>query len=375
MTAEIAILNKEAIALAADSAVTVETDRGQKIFTSANKLFALSKFHPVGVMVYGSANFMGIPWDIIIKSYRKKLGIKKFNKLNQYAKNLISFLNSNALFSKKQQDIYFLRCIYSYFREIRDEIEEVMQDVLKKENIADKERIQTEVFKIVDKHHRKCKVTKDLFNKTVLSKKIQKKYNTEIKKAIKDIFENIHFSSAYGKKLKEIVICLFTKDMWASMMTSGIVVAGFGEKDVFPDINEFRIEGVVCGHLKYVEKKHQGISFNNTSSIIPFAQREMVATFMEGMEPSLKQEIEGFWAEIFKKYPELLFSHLEKHKTVIDNKIKEKIISDSEKIFIKYKEKLKNIQRQYYISPVVSVVGMLPKEELAMMAEALVNLT
>jgi len=41
MTAEIAIMNKEAIALAADSAVTMSTkgQRVAKIFPSANKLF------------------------------------------------------------------------------------------------------------------------------------------------------------------------------------------------------------------------------------------------------------------------------------------------------------------------------------------------
>ena len=39
MTAEIAILNKEAVALAADSAVAAHIGNGNKIFTSANKSF------------------------------------------------------------------------------------------------------------------------------------------------------------------------------------------------------------------------------------------------------------------------------------------------------------------------------------------------
>ena len=51
MTAEIAIMNKHAIALASDSAVTMSQEAGEKIKTSANKLFALSKYHPVGIMI------------------------------------------------------------------------------------------------------------------------------------------------------------------------------------------------------------------------------------------------------------------------------------------------------------------------------------
>jgi hypothetical protein len=87
MTAEIAIMNKEAVALATDSAVTKE----QKIFTSANKLFSLSKYYPVGIMVYGNASFMDIPWESIIKIYRKTLGEKKFDTLN-YSGVSLSFL-------------------------------------------------------------------------------------------------------------------------------------------------------------------------------------------------------------------------------------------------------------------------------------------
>jgi len=71
VTAEIAILNSSGIALAADSAVTIYEE---KVYNSANKLFALSRYEPVGIMVYGKADFMGIPWEIIVKQYRAKLG-------------------------------------------------------------------------------------------------------------------------------------------------------------------------------------------------------------------------------------------------------------------------------------------------------------
>jgi hypothetical protein len=64
MTAEVAILNKTAVALAADSAITLGS---QKIYNSGNKLISLSKYQPVGIMVFGNAEFMGIPWETIIK--------------------------------------------------------------------------------------------------------------------------------------------------------------------------------------------------------------------------------------------------------------------------------------------------------------------
>ena len=71
MTAVVAIMNKSGLALAADSAVTVTNGTGgyssSKIYNTANKLFMLSKYHPVGIMVYSSAEFMQVPWELIIK--------------------------------------------------------------------------------------------------------------------------------------------------------------------------------------------------------------------------------------------------------------------------------------------------------------------
>jgi len=91
MTAVIGILNKQAVAIAADSAVTVLGEHGRKIFNSANKIFALSKYHPVGVMIYNSATFMGTPWETIIKMYRRHLGKSSYNELKDYQADLLRF--------------------------------------------------------------------------------------------------------------------------------------------------------------------------------------------------------------------------------------------------------------------------------------------
>ena len=88
MTAEIGILNKSAVALATDSAVSIEKKDGYKIFNTANKLFMLSKYQPVGIMIFDSAEFMGVPWETIIKIYRKKLSKKVYEHLKQYIQDV-----------------------------------------------------------------------------------------------------------------------------------------------------------------------------------------------------------------------------------------------------------------------------------------------
>jgi hypothetical protein len=71
MTAEIAILNKNGVALAADSKVTIGGSGQEKTFDTVNKLFTLSKIHPIGVMIFGNAEFMRYPWETIVKLFRR----------------------------------------------------------------------------------------------------------------------------------------------------------------------------------------------------------------------------------------------------------------------------------------------------------------
>ena len=96
MTAIVGVLNKHAVAIAADSAVTL--GGGRKVMNGANKLFALSKYHPVAIAIYGNAEFIGTPWEIIIKEYRKQLKDKSFPTLRMYVDDFQRFLKRRKYF-------------------------------------------------------------------------------------------------------------------------------------------------------------------------------------------------------------------------------------------------------------------------------------
>lgn len=103
MTAEVGVMNRLGIALAADSAVTIGPSAG-KIYTSANKLFQLSKKEPIGIMVYANSDLLGVPWETIIKQYRNQLKDKPFPRLSDYAKDFIRFLKTEKrLFPAEDQ--------------------------------------------------------------------------------------------------------------------------------------------------------------------------------------------------------------------------------------------------------------------------------
>ncbi len=377
MTAEIAIMNKEALALAADSAVTLREEKGQKIFTSANKIFTLSKYHPVGIMIYGSAKFMEVPWETVIKIYRNKLSKKKFDTLKTYADDFIDFLRKeNQLFPESEQDKYLRSNIYSYFFYIRRDIEQKVEATISNKKKIAKREINGIISEIIKKHYetwKKAAMLSSIPPKYIPS--LKDKYKAIVDKAKKEVFENLPITKILSNKLTDIAASLFAKFPVVHSGVSGIVIAGFGQKDVFPSLQSFLLDGIANNFLKYREDKHAKITFDNNATIVPFAQSEMVATFMEGVEPSYEIAIENFLSHIFNEYPHIIIDKIDKIDDNEKKSLKEKLKEISNKEFKLYKKRLEDYRRKNFVEPVIKVVAMLPKDELAAMAESLVNLT
>ena len=98
MTALVSVMNKHAVVIAADSAITVTSPYGHKVINSANKVFALSKYHPVGIMFCGNANFMSTPIEVIVKLYRKQLKDRCFATISEYLSDFLGFIKNNHYF-------------------------------------------------------------------------------------------------------------------------------------------------------------------------------------------------------------------------------------------------------------------------------------
>lgn len=122
-------MNSLAVALAADSAATVSNGRDNKVYNSANKLFMLSKHHPVGVMVYNNSSLLGIPWETLLKMFRQKLGTQEFDRLEEYGEALIKFLDQNAyLFPEDSQHRSYLALVETLYEGIHAAILEKIEE-------------------------------------------------------------------------------------------------------------------------------------------------------------------------------------------------------------------------------------------------------
>ena len=380
MTAEIAILNREAVAIAADSAATFNDGRNQKIFSSANKIFALSRHQPVGIMIYGNALFMGVPWETIIKVFRKKLDEEKYDSLRLYAEKFIEFLNGNSkLFPEKEQEKYVKMSINDFFLQVKKGITDSVNFHLdKKNNLTEKEIIQITDNFIERMLEKWVAGYSNIKEKDKLLTDLKSKYKKIIETAIIETFEKLPLSSKSKEKLAEIAGYLFIsfpKGIQNSNI-SGVVICGFGDEEIFPSLYSYSIECMANNVLKYKKEQTAEVNYEHSAVIIPFAQKEMVHTFIEGISPLFNNLYYRILKETVDGYPKVI---IEKIAPDLEKSKKDSLINEIKKIgnanLKKGLEKVAEIQNIKLINPILKVVTFLPKNELAEMAESLVNLT
>jgi hypothetical protein len=128
MTAEIAVLNKSAVALAADSAVTIGRPPNSKIYNTVNKIFELSAHHPIGVMVYGRLDFLGMPIETLAKLYRSRLGAKSFDHIKEYRDDFLRFLMKDVECLDRDQDESIGWILFDLFSKCNKDIEDLILD-------------------------------------------------------------------------------------------------------------------------------------------------------------------------------------------------------------------------------------------------------
>ena len=93
MTAVVGVLNKKGVAIAADSATTLTVEgKIVKIVNSGNKMLRLSDSVDVGAMIVNTAKILGMPWDVIIRWYRKKRGKEEFSTVEKAVEDFLTFV-------------------------------------------------------------------------------------------------------------------------------------------------------------------------------------------------------------------------------------------------------------------------------------------
>lgn len=372
MTAVIGILNKHGITMAADSAVTVTGGNQKKIYNTANKIFTLSKHHPVGIMIYSTSTFMSIPWETIIKLYRKELGEKSFDTVEDYKNDFIGFLKSKSFYTNKESQLHNLKqFVFWNLNVLKDEIARNLSDGKSEEELAleFKENILEKVKGNVDSLKDSTNILEDY--KDYELKDFINYCNDGIREVIEIVFEGIELSDDIRKYIVEQYYYHLRTDNFIGL-ESGLVFGGFGELEIYPSIVSIKVAEVIDDRLRYYNDSSDKISDNNNGSIMPFAQTDVINMFIKGVDPQIDYTYLTVFEKLLNKYNTTVVELLEVEKPDLAEKIKS---IDINAITDEFRDELLKVQREKQIIPTVDTVSILSKEDLAEMAESLIYLT
>ena len=358
MTAEIAVLNRTAIALAADSAVTVGRER---VWKNTNKLFSLSPENDIGVMIYNVDDFCGIPRETVIKSFIQQRN-KEYTSIDECKEDLLAFLaafpvESNAI---AQLNLHIL-------------LVNVVEDCLA-EQAAGKNKIEKR--NAVRDHLEE--IGNNISNSETVIDGIEYKdfihaYGDFIDDAIDEEAE-IHITNEIRSRIKNICFDMFRKG-GVSTIETGIVVAGFGASENLPRLRHFIVDGFSEFGLRAWEIQNINVSVGRgpDAYIVPFAQSDIAHLFMEGIEKDyidfLDKAILGI---LGKKADDLIASYVPAGDRLVEEALQGRESRAATRALL---EEFKELRGKRIVQPILRVVRSLPKEEMAAMAEALVEIT
>lgn len=348
MTAIVSILNKHAVAIAADSAVTF----GHKVVNSGNKIFTLSKYHPIAIMTYNNASYMGMPWDTIIKLYRHQLGDQEFDTVSAYLDDFLGFLHKPELYNTEESKLAIANAMASFYNTMinkaKKEIagfdekaanafDSVRDTLVKYKGLfqADTKNIEFAGY-AYDEFLRQNNASIDLFK--TWAKRV----------SIPDAQYDCFLESYYEYLLINSFYDTF----------SGLVIIGFGRTELFPSSEQILLWEKIGDRIKYDRGNVIHVGDGEPSAwIVPYAQINVEKTIVQGIHPEIKDLI-------FRTFSNIM------------NQIGQNIPGFNAGLYSNlFRSQIEGYISANHIDPLMDTIVNLDKEDMADMAESIVSLT
>jgi hypothetical protein len=364
LTAEIAILNRTAVALAADSLVTLSSQRGRKTYDSAEKIFELSRSQPIGLMIYNNAQHLNAPLEVVVRSFRSTLLTAEFDRITDvwpaFNNFLINFPHTEA-----------------------DELDHLRRMVAVELDKLSMIHVNFIFETVVQKRRPRGERSEDRVRAAIAERRGEAEA-ASIEGFLTDKTED-EFIDRYGPTIDSIAnIALKAMDLNASLRRdiyglfwalvrsrvrtdafTGFVFAGFGKSDLFPTLHSIEVDGIYLGSFRVIRDEVTDIDRRgDTAAIVPFAQTDMAERFIFGIDKFAEDALE-------KIMMSMVGDVLTARPRTFPAVAREQLLEAARARFQAGVQKLKTQSEQN----LKSVVDHLSKKELADVAYSLVELT
>jgi hypothetical protein len=379
MTSEIAVMNQRAVALAADSAVTLIDGGTVVVRNDQRKLFNLVEGRPIGVMFFGVADILGHPWEHLIEHYQRKVKPAEFGTVREYATHFTASLdNLDEFFPRERQKDDFKRLVASVYRYILH-LGQYLRETggPARANLSDTQVLDEAIGRVWrDYQFREDgSPRKDLacfppgFAATVA-----KDYGAVIDELIAFGFQPFGLSKPTLQRLREIAIFAVVKDLFLEDVT-GLVFAGFGAEERYPVVVTHFLSAIVNGIVKRAEASVDAIDGDVRSKIRVFADSEVTNAFIRGIDFNLERRVYGVLQLMLQSLVDQVIGAFGNIDPAQREDIRRRLQTDLvPQYFNAFRGMIGDYQQQAYINPVLRVLEIAARNELAETARELVGL-
>jgi hypothetical protein len=367
MTAIVGLINRETIAIAADSAIT--TVPSGKVVNGVNKIFCISNRPPVSLGFYHVSTFHGLSWEVLAKEYRDRTR-GEFETIEQYENDFRAYLLELASNYQDSEIFSYWNLLFQAFcLEVVKAYETESQSAGKllnhqefllqlKTNINEYPSITTNL------------PTLERFLEIFSTKNgLQTPHVAPIFEAlVKDKNQLYELFHAYIDRFPSLGY--FT----------GLFLAGFGSAQIFPQVRSFILIGYLDGALltRPDGEKCFDSGPNAYGHVVTFAQDDVIKTVVSGAAPALETWLMAELPKIVQTVKNRITKRLskldltEEMQSVIAKEIAN---DDTLQIAISFEKRLKNFLTTQFVSPTLQTLSHLPKQDLADLAESWLHLT
>src|ERR1700749_3639211 len=374
MTSEIAVMNQRAVALAADSAVTLIDGGTVVVRNDQRKLYNLIEGRPVGVMFFGVADIMGHPWDRLIEHYQKRVKPKEFAKLGEYGANFIGSLDGLDEFfpADRQKDDYrrLLASVYRYIFHLAQYLRETGDADLSDAAVLG-EAISRIWHDYQFREDNSPRADLPCFPKG-FGEKVARDHADIISELINYGFSSFSLPQPAMQKLREIAVFAVIKDLFLEDVT-GLVFAGFGTDDRYPVVVPYLLSAIVCGIVKRTQATVDEIDTETRSKIRMFADSEVTHAFIRGIDYGLERRVYGALRAMLQGVVDQVLGAFPEsgQREDVRRRMQGELVPQYLDAF---RGMIGDYQQQAYINPVLRVLEIAARPELAETAKELVSL-
>ena len=312
MTSEVLLMNRNAIVLAADSALTSSAHGRSSIHApGVDKIFTISDAATVAVMFYNNANFYNLTWDVIFDEFRKDYADvgdvytidEWYNRLVEYLKDIPARRQFGVTEADEIENFSFYT--WAFVRQFVElmkkggwDPDETPTDI-QVDGALRKYRRQIEMTAAIGPEGQRIVSARQRSHPSERLTGFFKAHAVEcVMQELARHFEDVGFPEEGIGTIVELLFISILVDWIPRSMKgalTGLVLAGYGRGEAFPRAISAEFVPGFAGVLKFIKREHHTLDneYNGGVVIKTFAQDELLFSWLNGMEDDVEHGLDA----------------------------------------------------------------------------------